>query len=334
MSDGFAVWFTGLSGSGKSTLTSLLAARIRAHGVHVEVLDGDEVRTHLSKGLGFSREDRDTNIRRIGFVAKLLVRAGACVMTASISPYRETRDEQRRKIGRFVEVYLKCSIPVLTERDPKGLYKKALAGEIVNFTGIDDPYEEPEHPEVTIGHQPEYGTRSMHTLVEARISRLLGNREFAKFSIDTRLDENRTGFRTASEVQAAIARMDFVVTTRLHGLVLALKNGVPAVPIDPIAGGAKVSRQVETIGWPICFVADCLDDERLNSAFDYCLTEVARQEAFRCTETGCSSRGDASRRSRLSSDPHRFVDVESEANQPHTAQHLRGQTHEYRQDTR
>jgi sulfate adenylyltransferase/3'-phosphoadenosine 5'-phosphosulfate synthase len=147
---GFVVWFTGLSGAGKSTLGAMLAAELRHRGVAVEVLDGDEVRTHLSRGLGFSREDRDVNVRRIGFVAKLVARAGGCAITAAISPYRSIRDEQRAQIGRFVEVFVQCSLPVLAERDPKGLYKKALAGEIKHFTGIDDPYEAPERPEVTV----------------------------------------------------------------------------------------------------------------------------------------------------------------------------------------
>ena len=131
---GFVVWFTGLS----------------ERGHKVEVLDGDVVRTHLSKGLGFSKEDRDTNILRIGFVAHLLARNGVAVITAAISPYRETRDKNRELIGDFVEVYAKCPIEVLAERDVKGLYKKALAGEIPNFTGISDPYEEPLNPEVVI----------------------------------------------------------------------------------------------------------------------------------------------------------------------------------------
>lgn len=147
---GFVVWFTGLSGAGKSTLAAMLSAELRARSVHVEVLDGDEVRTNLSKGLGFSKEDRDTNIRRIGYVAKLIARSGACAMTAAISPYKAIRDEQRAQNPRFVEVYCSCPIPVLAERDAKGLYKKALAGEIKNFTGIDDPYEAPENPEVVV----------------------------------------------------------------------------------------------------------------------------------------------------------------------------------------
>ncbi len=147
---GFVLWFTGLSGAGKSTLSALVAEEIRRRGVHVEVLDGDEVRTHLSKGLGFSKEDRDINIRRIGFVARLLARAGACAITAAISPYKAIRDEQRAQTGRFVEVYCSCPIDALAARDPKGLYRKALAGEIAHFTGIDDPYEPPDAPEVTL----------------------------------------------------------------------------------------------------------------------------------------------------------------------------------------
>jgi len=147
---GFTVWFTGLSGSGKSTLTDRLAPELRRRGRKVEVLDGDEVRTNLSKGLGFSKEDRDTNIRRIGWVAHVLARNGVAVITAAISPYRDVRDENRRLIGDFVEVYTRCPIDVLAERDVKGLYKKAIAGEIKNFTGVSDPYEAPERPEVLV----------------------------------------------------------------------------------------------------------------------------------------------------------------------------------------
>jgi adenylyl-sulfate kinase len=147
---GFVVWFTGLSGAGKSTLSALLAEDLGRRGVHVEVLDGDEVRTHLSKGLGFSKEDRDINVRRIGFVAKLLARAGACAITAAISPYKDVRDEQRAQIPRFVEVYCAAPIEALAARDPKGLYKKALAGEIPHFTGVTDPYEPPDAPDVTL----------------------------------------------------------------------------------------------------------------------------------------------------------------------------------------
>jgi len=165
MSNGFVVWFTGVSGAGKSTLAGLLSTEVRQRGLHVEVLDGDEVRTHLSKGLGFSREDRDTNVRRIGYVAKLLARAGACAMTAAISPYRALRDEQRAQIGRFVEVYCRCDLATLTARDPKGLYKRALAGEIESFTGIGDPYEAPEHPEVIVDTATETKDESLRKIV-------------------------------------------------------------------------------------------------------------------------------------------------------------------------
>ncbi len=147
---GFTLWFTGLSGSGKSTLSHIVAERLRAAGAKVEVLDGDVVRTNLSKGLGFSKEDRDTNIRRIGFVCDLLSRNGVIAIAAAISPYRELRREIRKRVTNFTEVFVECPIDVLTERDVKGLYKRALAGEISNFTGISDPYEPPENPEVTV----------------------------------------------------------------------------------------------------------------------------------------------------------------------------------------
>ncbi len=150
MSQGFVLWFTGLSGSGKSTLSSQVATELRKRGVHVERLDGDDVRRNLSKGLGFSREDRDTNIRRIGFVAKLIARSGACAIAAAISPYRSVRDEVRGSIENFCEIYVECPLEVLAERDPKGLYKKAMAGEIPHFTGVSDPYEAPLSPEVHI----------------------------------------------------------------------------------------------------------------------------------------------------------------------------------------
>src|SRR5690349_23782871 len=127
MSEGFTLWFTGMSGAGKSTLANLVAEELRRRGHRVEVLDGDEIRTHLSKGLGFSKEDRDTNIRRIGYVAKLLSRNGVVAISAAISPYRDVRDEQRQKIGRFFEVYTECDLDTLEARDVKGLYKKARA---------------------------------------------------------------------------------------------------------------------------------------------------------------------------------------------------------------
>jgi len=153
--NGVTLWFTGLSGAGKSTLANLVADELRRRGLNVEILDGDEVRTNLSKGLGFSKEDRDTNIKRIGYVCKLLTRNGVTAISAAISPYREVRDFNRQQIGSFVEIYVKCSIEALTRRDVKGLYKKALAGEIQNFTGVSDPYEAPEKPEITVDSENE-----------------------------------------------------------------------------------------------------------------------------------------------------------------------------------
>jgi adenylylsulfate kinase len=147
---GFTIWFTGLSGAGKSTLAEVIEERFKAYGRNVEVLDGDIVRTHLSKGLGFSREDRDTNIKRIAFVCSLLTRNGVICISAAISPYREAREWARNEIGNFVEVYLKCSIDVCRQRDVKGLYKLVDEGKIKGFTGVDDPYEEPEFPELVI----------------------------------------------------------------------------------------------------------------------------------------------------------------------------------------
>jgi len=167
MRAGFVVWFTGLSGAGKSTMANALAAELARQGRHAELLDGDEVRTHLSKGLGFSKEDRDTNIRRIGYVARLVARSGGVAITAAISPYREVRDEVRAQTPGFVEVYMRCPIETLTERDTKGLYRKALAGEIANFTGVNDPYEEPLHAEVVCDTARETPAESLARIIEA-----------------------------------------------------------------------------------------------------------------------------------------------------------------------
>ena len=147
---GFTVWLTGLSGAGKTTIAQRLEDELRRRGRGVEVLDGDVVRTHLSKGLGFSREDRDTNILRIAFVCSLLTRHGVAVISAAISPYAEARRQAREQIGAFVEVYVRCSLEELTRRDVKGLYARALRGEIANFTGVSDPYEAPEDPDVVV----------------------------------------------------------------------------------------------------------------------------------------------------------------------------------------
>lgn len=147
---GFTLWLTGMSGAGKSTISDAIMAHFHVAGAKVELLDGDIVRTNLSQGLGFSREDRDINIRRIGFVAELLSRNGVIVVVAAISPYRDTRDEVKSKIANFLEVFVDCPIEVLAQRDVKGLYKRALAGEVGNFTGISDPYEAPLNPDVTV----------------------------------------------------------------------------------------------------------------------------------------------------------------------------------------
>ena len=147
---GFTIWFTGLSGAGKSTLSETIEERLQARGRNVEILDGDIVRTHLSKGLGFSREDRDTNIKRIAFVCGLLTRNGVICISAAIAPYREARQWARQEIGNFVEVYVNCPIEVCRQRDVKGLYKLVDEGKITGFTGVDDPYEEPEQPELVV----------------------------------------------------------------------------------------------------------------------------------------------------------------------------------------
>ena len=164
---GVTVWFTGLSGAGKSTIAERLLAFLRERGVKSELLDGDVVRTNLSKGLGFSKEDRDTNIRRIGFVSQLLTRNGVVSIVSAISPYREVRDEVRGEIGRFIEVHVHASLDELVRRDVKGLYEKALKGEIPNFTGVSDPYEEPLNPDVFLDTEAESVEESLAKVVAA-----------------------------------------------------------------------------------------------------------------------------------------------------------------------
>ncbi len=164
---GFTLWFTGLSGAGKSTLAEAVAPVLRERGVKVEILDGDVVRTNLSKGLGFSKEDRDANILRIGFVAHLLSRNGVAAITAAISPYRDIRDQNRALIGDFIEVYARCPLDELVRRDVKGLYEKAIRGEIANFTGVSDPYEEPLNPEVVVETDKETVEESLAKILTA-----------------------------------------------------------------------------------------------------------------------------------------------------------------------
>ena len=171
-SKGFTLWFTGLSGAGKTTISEIVARELTARGSKLEILDGDVVRENLSKGLGFSKEDRDTNIRRIAFVADLLSRNGVPVITAAISPYRAIRREARELMGdRFIEVYIEASVEVCEARDVKGLYAKARSGEIPEFTGVSDPYEVPENPEIslkTAEEEPEESAARLLTYLEER----------------------------------------------------------------------------------------------------------------------------------------------------------------------
>jgi adenylyl-sulfate kinase len=176
MTDGLTLWFTGLSGAGKTTVAEIVERELRERGLGVEVLDGDVVRQNLSKGLGFSKEDRDTNIRRIAFVADLLSRNGVIAITAAISPYREIRDEARALMGdRFVEIHVKASVEECARRDVKGLYEKAFAGEIKEFTGVSDPYEDPLAPELVLDTQvetPEESAQRVLSFVDSRVGML------------------------------------------------------------------------------------------------------------------------------------------------------------------
>jgi adenylylsulfate kinase len=162
---GFVLWLTGLSGAGKSTVAAKLAPTLAEHGHRVELLDGDEVRQNLCQGLGFSRADRDTNIARIGYVAGKLAKHGVAVLVAAISPYRQARDQVRGQVEVFVEVFVAAPLATCAERDPKGLYAKALAGEISNFTGVSDPYEPPLHPEITLHTETQSVDESVHQVL-------------------------------------------------------------------------------------------------------------------------------------------------------------------------
>jgi adenylylsulfate kinase len=163
---GFTLWFTGLSGAGKTTIADIVERNLRERGTRVEVLDGDIVRTNLSRGLGFSREDRITNVLRIGFVANLLTRNGVGVVVSAISPYKESRDQVRRRIIDFIEVFVDAPLEVCAERDVKGLYKKAYSGEIPQFTGVSDPYEAPAAPELTLKTDEESPQESARRVIE------------------------------------------------------------------------------------------------------------------------------------------------------------------------
>lgn len=164
---GLTIWLTGLPSSGKSTIAVALAKRLGAEGHPVEILDGDEFRLRLSRGLGFSKADRDEHIRRVSYVAKLLTRVGAFAIVAAISPYRSIRDEARAEIGRFLEVHVDCPLEECARRDVKGLYRKALSGQIPNFTGVSDPYEAPLHPEVVVDTHRESLEESVGKILRA-----------------------------------------------------------------------------------------------------------------------------------------------------------------------
>ncbi len=197
---GFTLWFTGLPCSGKSTLAEIIAPELKRRGRGVEILDGDVVRTNLTKGLGFSKEDRDENIRRIGFVCGLLSKHGAIAISAAISPYRSVRDEVRSKIENFIEVYVDTPLDLCIQRDVKGMYKKALAGEMKNFTGISDPYEAPLHPEILIQTQKESPEESA--------ARILGRLE--RMGLVEPAHEPAYTTDEAEKIRARLARLGYI----------------------------------------------------------------------------------------------------------------------------
>src|SRR5215472_4449507 len=244
---GFVIWLTGLSGAGKSTIASLLQAELAERGRHAEVLDGDEVRTNLSKGLGFSKEDRDTNIRRIGYVARLLARGGGAAITAAISPYREIRDEIRAQTPNFVEVFVRCSLDELVRRDVKGLYRKAIAGEIPNFTGVSDPYEEPLRPEVVVDSERQSPAESV-----AAVLRHLERRGLVPTPFRDRLlrGEELAAAQAEARVLPRVA-----VDARVAADVFMLGSGALS-PLDGFLGEEDYRAVVETAwlagGTPLC----------------------------------------------------------------------------------
>jgi adenylyl-sulfate kinase len=198
---GVTVWFTGLSGSGKTALALRLEEELRRRGLKVERLDGDIVRQSLTRDLGFSKEDRDRNIERVGFVAKLLTRNGVAVLCSFISPYREVRDKVREEVGNFVEVYCFATLETLIARDVKGLYEKAIAGQIENFTGISDPYDPPENPEVTINSSTES--------IEESLAKVLSKLEELGY-VPPALEEKPYTADEEAEIEARLAALGYL----------------------------------------------------------------------------------------------------------------------------
>jgi sulfate adenylyltransferase/3'-phosphoadenosine 5'-phosphosulfate synthase len=249
-SRGFVVWLTGLSGAGKSTIAELLGCELAVRGRRAEILDGDEVRTHLSKGLGFSKEDRDTNIRRIGYVARVLARNGGVAIAAAISPYREVRDEVRAQTPNFVEVYVRCSLDELVRRDVKGLYRKALAGEIANFTGVSDPYEPPPRPEVTVDTECETAMESVAAILRHLEARGLVRTRFRDGLLDgverdAALEEARTLPRLQVDARAAadVLMLGAGALTPLRGF-LGERDYRAVVASGRLAGGTPLGVPV------------------------------------------------------------------------------------------
>ena len=264
---GFVVWLTGLSGAGKSTIAELLAGTLAERGRRAEILDGDEVRTHLSKGLGFSKEDRDTNIRRIGYVARVVARNGGVAITAAISPYREVRDEVRCQTPNFVEVHVRCSLDELVRRDVKGLYKKAIAGEIANFTGVSDPYEEPPRPEVVVDTERESPAESVAAIVRHLEARGLVPAPFRDALLD--------GAEREAALAEAVGLPRLEVDARAAADVLMLGSGA-LTPLRGFLGEEDYRSVVETgrlaggapLGVPVVLRASAPEADRVGRAGD------------------------------------------------------------------
>jgi 3'-phosphoadenosine 5'-phosphosulfate synthase len=242
MSKGFVVWFTGLSGAGKSTIATALQLELMRRGRHSELLDGDEVRTHLSKGLGFSKDDRDTNIRRIGYVARCVARSGGVAITAAISPYREARDEVRAQTPGFVEVFVRAPLDTLVERDTKGLYRKAIAGELSNFTGVSDPYEEPLAPELVIDTSAESIDRSVARVVDA-LERLghLPREVIDRYPSDAELPGLRAEARSLPRLQVGARELSdvFMLAT---GALNPLDGFIARADYEAIVGDGRLAN--------------------------------------------------------------------------------------------